>query len=469
MKITLLEFKAKAQLLGSNNPSSAPFSVTNTGTLKATSGEIGGFSLSATEFKTVRSENYDGTDWKNPDVLITTKGASVWGKVANRPGYDWRILVGEHFGVSSDGALYCDGANVTGNIIATSGRLEKISLIESDYLDSDQIESTNINTTKLSVTNEATIAGFKLTSLDTTSQQTKQKSVSLQITTPTGSNSHASGVGTYIGGNWLFTLTFACFDGTTQQSFIKQHNFTNYQIDYATFESNESKTITEGSNTTTQKYIAKAYFNNASLTAFKGQSTITSTVSAGGGGASPNSHWRLKEVGIRVKTSSGWELKGISYFNTSKSATVTIDYLDASTTAQLLLDGPVTVGGNLLPKPEMSLSLGNESYPWNKVYATTFYASSDKRLKENIKEFIPQKSILDLPVVEFNFKKSKEHQIGCLAQDLQEICPEIVTTNKEGYLSISENKLVYLLLLELKKLNSKVLKLEEIINTERKE
>lgn len=88
----------------------------------------------------------------------------------------------------------------------------------------------------------------------------------------------------------------------------------------------------------------------------------------------------------------------------------------------------------------------------NQVQATGFYASSDRRLKENIKEFVPQTSILDLPVVEFDFKDSGTHQIGCIAQDLQEICPEIVNADDNGYLSISESKLSYLLLLELKKL-----------------
>ena len=86
------------------------------------------------------------------------------------------------------------------------------------------------------------------------------------------------------------------------------------------------------------------------------------------------------------------------------------------------------------------------------LIASSFYATSDRRLKENIKEFRPQKSILDLPVVEFDFKNSGAHQIGCIAQDLQEICPEIVQANNDGYLSINESKLVYLLLLEVKKL-----------------
>jgi hypothetical protein len=100
--------------------------------------------------------------------------------------------------------------------------------------------------------------------------------------------------------------------------------------------------------------------------------------------------------------------------------------------------------------------------------APSFYASSDRRLKENIKEFKPQKSILELPIVEFDFKDSKSHQIGCIAQDLQEICPEIVNTNEDGYLSINENKIVYLLLDEVKKLkselNNRIAAIEEQLN-----
>ena len=47
-----------------------------------------------------------------------------------------------------------------------------------------------------------------------------------------------------------------------------------------------------------------------------------------------------------------------------------------------------------------------------------------------------------------------------MAQDLQEICPEIVKEDDKGYLSIEENKIVYLLLDEVKKLKKRVDELE---------
>ena len=67
-------------------------------------------------------------------------------------------------------------------------------------------------------------------------------------------------------------------------------------------------------------------------------------------------------------------------------------------------------------------------------------------------------SILDLPVKEFEFIDDETHtkNIGCIAQDLQKICPEIVHEDKDGYLSIEETKLVYLLLQEVKELKKEL-------------
>lgn len=96
------------------------------------------------------------------------------------------------------------------------------------------------------------------------------------------------------------------------------------------------------------------------------------------------------------------------------------------------------------------------------ITAQEFDARSDKRLKENIVEYLPNKSILDLPIYSYNFisDEKKTKKIGCLAQDLQKICPEIVREDDKGFLSIEENKLVYLLLEEVKKLKKRVDELE---------
>lgn len=100
------------------------------------------------------------------------------------------------------------------------------------------------------------------------------------------------------------------------------------------------------------------------------------------------------------------------------------------------------------------------------IEAPFFNATSDKRLKENIIPFTPEKSILDLPVYTFNFKsdKNKKKHVGCLAQDLQEICPDLVNEDSQGYLSIEESKITYLLLEEVKELKKQVEELKGKIN-----
>jgi hypothetical protein len=96
------------------------------------------------------------------------------------------------------------------------------------------------------------------------------------------------------------------------------------------------------------------------------------------------------------------------------------------------------------------------------INAMVFNSTSDIRKKTNIKDYRSEKSILDLPIKSFEYKDDLNHNryIGCIAQDLQQICPELVSSDNDGFLHIQESKLVYLLLQEVKELKEKVEKLE---------
>lgn len=93
--------------------------------------------------------------------------------------------------------------------------------------------------------------------------------------------------------------------------------------------------------------------------------------------------------------------------------------------------------------------------------ATSFNATSDARLKENFSPLEIKESILELPLYSYDFIDGPKNQIGCKAQDLQKICPEIVQENENGYLSIQESKIVYLLIDEIKKLKEEIKQLKE--------
>jgi hypothetical protein len=100
-------------------------------------------------------------------------------------------------------------------------------------------------------------------------------------------------------------------------------------------------------------------------------------------------------------------------------------------------------------------------YVQGMVVAQSFNATSDKRLKENLRKLKVEKSILDLPLYRYDFIHGEKNQIGCMAQDLQELYPELVEENKYGYLSIKESKLIYLLMDEVKKLKEEIEKLKK--------
>lgn len=106
-------------------------------------------------------------------------------------------------------------------------------------------------------------------------------------------------------------------------------------------------------------------------------------------------------------------------------------------------------------------------------YATNIYASSDERLKENIKpaELDCGQVIDKLQIKEFNFKADKDKKVvvGAIAQELKVILPEkyqaeLVSGSEDTQYSINEGKLLYLAIGALKEERQKTKELEERIS-----
>ena len=152
----------------------------------------------------------------------------------------------------------------------------------------------------------------------------------------------------------------------------------------------------------------------------------------------------------------GWWVKGLGTGNSagvlkmelSTAGKLTVGEIDVGTWINLNgANGTIHTNGSIT-------AVGD-------ITANTFAANSDARLKENIIIYKPEKSILELPIYKYDFINGAKNQIGCLAQDLQEICPEIVNENEDGYLGIQESKLIYLLLDEVKKLKAEIEELKK--------
>ena len=199
---------------------------------------------------------------------------------------------------------------------------------------------------------------------------------------------------------------------------------------------NWSNTIYSTASTTSDglmSYIDKTKLNGIESGANKYSLPIAKTTELGG---------------VKPGTTSGQNY-GVTVANDG-SMTVNVPWKNTEYTAD---------GSNIILSSN-KFSLSSSITVTGTITAGSFNATSDRRLKTNIINYKPEKSILDLEVKKFDFIDGPKNQIGCIAQDLQEICPEIVNEDKNGYLSIQESKLVYLLLDEIKKLKNRVDDLE---------
>ena len=122
------------------------------------------------------------------------------------------------------------------------------------------------------------------------------------------------------------------------------------------------------------------------------------------------------------------------------------------------------------PNNNNDTDLGASGTTWKNIYGVNVYASSDRRLKENIKpaELDCSKVIDDLQIKEFNFKADEEKKVvvGAIAQELKAILPEkyqaeLVDGSEDTSYSINEGKLLYVAIGALKDEMKKTRELEE--------
>ena len=94
-----------------------------------------------------------------------------------------------------------------------------------------------------------------------------------------------------------------------------------------------------------------------------------------------------------------------------------------------------------------SLNVDGEITATGNVTSPFFYSESDAVLKEDIEPITnPLKKILKLAGVTFTWKKSKQNGLGVIAQEVEKIVPEIVSTNLNGHKTVSYDSLVPLLI-----------------------
>ena len=95
------------------------------------------------------------------------------------------------------------------------------------------------------------------------------------------------------------------------------------------------------------------------------------------------------------------------------------------------------------------------------IHAKAFYTDSDKRLKNIIGDInLDIDKILELSLIYYTFNndQSKKEEIGVIAQEIREVCPQIVSEDENGMLSVDYSKLSILALYCIKDLYRKLKK-----------
>jgi hypothetical protein len=125
--------------------------------------------------------------------------------------------------------------------------------------------------------------------------------------------------------------------------------------------------------------------------------------------------------------------QAICYFKSTQSGDVghpgiyVVKFDNNSTTSQILIRFGINNGGN-----------GQGQINANGGGAAAFGSFSDVRLKENIVDLPNQlENITALRPVEFDYKDGSGHQIGFIAQEMQEVYADTVSESSDGMLTIT--------------------------------
>lgn len=118
-------------------------------------------------------------------------------------------------------------------------------------------------------------------------------------------------------------------------------------------------------------------------------------------------------------------------------------------------DSNILVTGSGSETAAVSIGLANNVTVGGIITALDFNSTSDARLKENIVPIEnPLDKVLQLAGVEFDWKTSGEHSMGVIAQQVEQIVPELVHTNESGFKTVSYGKITGLLIEAIKELKT---------------
>jgi len=129
---------------------------------------------------------------------------------------------------------------------------------------------------------------------------------------------------------------------------------------------------------------------------------------------------------------------------------------DVATNASYYPIVATTAGGSTAKTASTKLAFNPST---GSLSATNFTSLSDKKFKNNITTITPSQGlevVNSLNAVSFNWKDTDDKAYGIIAQEIEEILPEIVTTDEFGIKKVAYNQIIPFLLSAVKALSEEV-------------
>lgn len=206
------------------------FGVDNNGAMFAAEGDIAGWTIGSSSLVN-GTLNLGGTGWQNgTGIGLYTSFPKQSVKIANQESNNWRLIVGNNFGVNRDGIMHAFGAQITGDLIASSLTLAgNLKLKPSEGAtgvieigDNWQLDSSGLNYVAGDVDNYLLLGGIQV------SDRTHTTSPRVLI------KPAASSVPLWLKGNSCEMQIGRFEEGTTEKQEIKltvKLNYTNVNLD----------------------------------------------------------------------------------------------------------------------------------------------------------------------------------------------------------------------------------------------
>jgi hypothetical protein len=162
-----------------------------------------------------------------------------------------------------------------------------------------------------------------------------------------------------------------------------------------------------------------------------------------------------------------------NYFAIFTSANAVGNSIVSQSGTQVSIAGSLVVSSNLTVDANLSvrgnLSISQDATIAGYLFSQAYFHQSDARLKENIVTITNATQIVqDLHGVYFNWNstlgRTTQQQVGLIAQEVEQVVPQVIGTDANGYKAVQYENLVAVLIQAVKEQQAQINTLQTRVN-----